>query len=702
MKENRTTPGYAWATALALAIALFLYLRSLWGGLLSDDLFQSLLGIPEGTNIRPDWARIAADFTGPWVGMEGTPLFRPMISLSYGWDMAFGGGAPWAFHLTNLLFLLGGVFALARILFYLGVQDGRILFPLLLLAIHPAGVESIVWISGRVSSMELTLRLLSLWVGARYLLRPSMGRLGLFFLFGLADLLTKESAAVLPFWLFALDFFLRPDQGILRRLRFHLRFAPLWLGYIIWRFLALGSLFPSGQGTQAQGLSLSHYFITLPSKLEALLVPGLRGHPLLLLLGALALLTLLRTQLGGRRSILALGTIVLLIFLEAVPSFTLSITPNLTGSRLVFGALPLLAPLLLLRQRGTPMFRLGLLALVPLLGLLLWVQQQRFNAYDRAFEVMAKIHKDIGRLGAGADPEHPLAILSTPSALDGVPVLNPNAVFPLAEPPFQKTQIPIVGLNFVTTRFDGSDDLFLDARPIRAMGGFGARLLEWNGKELSVVSVPEFPKRIPLREEEPGLLRIGGAALSPFQIAGLDLRFAKSREEGSTPRRLFWLGPDQSEAAQGDPFWTGMPLPFGAKVNVDLTRSVPFLALGRVAGIGGFKLQAAEPLVSVQAFARPLTIPLPHRLRGRRLRLEELDQWVSPKLPLAEMALVLLGPSSGIRLPCKPGKRINLGPKRNLLKRTLKISSGRLFYYFFMAKGARSPVDWFNFQPSGR
>ncbi len=702
MEDRRNPTGFAWATAIALAVALLLYLRSLGGGYLSDDLLLNLLGQPHGTHIRPDWTRIAADFTGPWVGIKGTPLFRPMLSLSYGWDMALGDGAAWAFHLTNLLCLLGSVFALARILALLGVRDWRVLFPLLLLVVHPAGVEGVVWISGRVSSMELLFRLLALWAGARYLLRPSLPRLLPFALLALADLLTKESAVVLPFWLFGLDLFLRPDKKLLGRLGFHLRFAPIWVGYALWRSLALGYLIPQGQGAQAQSLPLSHYFHTLPSKLETLLLPGLRGQPLLLLLGAFALLALLRAQLRSRRGLLAFGVLGFLILLEALPSYTLPVTSHLSGSRLVLGALPLLAPLLLLRQRGTPMFRLGLGALVPLLGLLLWVQQQRFYAYDRAFGVVAKIREDIGRFGAGAGPEHPLAILSTPSALDGVPVLNPNAVFPLAEQPFQKANIPIVGLNFVTVKFDGSDDLFLDARPVRAMGGFGARLLEWNGKGLSVVPVPPPPARIALREEEPGLLRISGPALSPFQIAGLDLLFAKARGRVRVPRRLSWLGPDQREPAAGDPFWTGISLPFGTEIRVDLTKSIPFLALGRGVGIGGFKLQAGEQLVRATALPRPEPIPLSQRLRGRSLDLAELDQWVSPHVQVDELALVILGPNAGLRFPCKPGARIDLGEKRVMLQRILKVARGRLFYYYFVARNARSPVDWFTLRPRAR
>ncbi|GEM_PF-3838698 len=700
MDDRRTTSGFAWATTAALVIALLLYLRSLWGGYLSDDLFLNLLGHPQGTQIRPDWAHILADFAGPWVGMKGTPLFRPMLSLSYGWDMALGGGAAWAFHLTNLLSLLGSVYLLSRLLRLLGVVDARVLFPLLFMAIHPSGVESIVWISGRVSSMELLLRLLALWAGARYLLRPNLRRLLPFSLLALADLLTKESAVVLPFWLFAMDFFLRPRLRPLPRMVFHFRFLPLWLGYALWRYLALGFIMPHGQGAQAQALPLSHYFNTLPSKLESLLLPGLRGHPFLLLVATLALLALLRAQLRDRRSLFAFAALGFLILLEAFPSYTLSVAPNLSGSRLVFGALPLLSPLFLLRQKGTPMFRLGLGALIPLLGLLLWVQQKRFIAFDHAFKVVAKIREDLGRLGASADPEHPLAILSTPAALEGVPVLNPNAVFPLAEQPFQKWDIPIVGLNFVFTKFDGSEDLFLDARPIRAMGEFGARLVEWNGRGLAVVSVPSPPPRIPLRLDEKGMIRIAGGALSPFQIAGLDLSFAKAWGQASIPRRLSWLGPEYREPS-GDPFWVGMPLPFGSHVQVDLTKSVPFLALGRAAGVGGFRVQAGEKLVNATALPRPQLIPLSHRFRGRLLSLADLEQWVSPKLPLEDLELVILGPNAGLRFTCKPGERIDLGKKRALLKRILRVVRGRTFYYYFAARGARSPVDWFSLPSPG-
>ena len=701
MKKRRSTSGYGPACALALLAALLIYLPSLWGGFLSDDLFLNLLGRPQGHQIQPDWQRILADITGPWVGMKGTPLFRPMLSLSYGWDMALGRGAPWAFHLTNLLCILGSLLALARILAYLGLRDWRILLPLLFLALHPAGIEGVYWISGRVSSMELLFRLLALWAAARYFQKQSPARLISLVLLAFADLLTKESAFVLPFWLFALDLFQRPDLPIGQRLRFHLRFVPIWLVYTVWRVVALGTLLPQGHGAQAQALPLSHYLLTLPSKLETLFLPGLRGQPFSLSLAALALLVLLVTRPWPRRGLQAFSILAFLILLEALPSFALPVAPNLLGSRLVLGALPLLAPLLLPRPGGTPIFRLRLGAGVALLGVLLWVQVQRVYAYQKAFAVVRRVHEDISRLGAGASPEHPLAILSTPSSLDGVPILNPNAVFPLAEQPFQETDIPLVGLNFVTTRFDGSEDLYLDARPIRAMGRFGARLLEWNGEGLVPVRVPPIPKRPVLRREGGGLLRIEGDPLSPFQIARLDLRFSQGGRGGSTPRRLSWLGPDLKEPAGGESPWAGVPLPFGAKVLVDLTPSIPFLAFGRASSVAGFKIKAKEPLASARLAVRPRPIPLSRRLRGAAITLDNLQEWVSPLVAGKRMALVVLGPGAGWRIPCKPGKRIHLGAKRVLFERILKITRVRLFYYYFVAEGARSEVDWFSLKPAG-
>ena len=76
-----------------------------------------------------------------------SPYWRPVVTLSYYLDQLVGGGAPWSFHLTNLLVLLGasvGVFALLR-----RTTLDRALPLALLFALWPIQVEGACNIAGR-------------------------------------------------------------------------------------------------------------------------------------------------------------------------------------------------------------------------------------------------------------------------------------------------------------------------------------------------------------------------------------------------------------------------------------------------------------------------------------------------------------------------------------------------------------------------
>ncbi|MAE75766.1 MAG: hypothetical protein CMJ85_02725, partial [Planctomycetes bacterium] len=78
-----------WHLLVGPAVALALYARVIGGDLLSDDFLTGYLLEPDGNSVA--WREVFADFWRPWLGIEGSVLYRPLMSLSYGLDLAIGG-----------------------------------------------------------------------------------------------------------------------------------------------------------------------------------------------------------------------------------------------------------------------------------------------------------------------------------------------------------------------------------------------------------------------------------------------------------------------------------------------------------------------------------------------------------------------------------------------------------------------------------
>jgi hypothetical protein len=123
--------------------------------------------------------------------------FRPLVLASYALDWQLGGGAPFVFHLTNLL-LQGSVAVLAFFCLWRWV-GWRLpaLIGALVFALHPTKAESVAWIAGR-PDLLLTLGVLVATSGIARRLSGKRGGLALELAGTLIAYLSKESAVVLP------------------------------------------------------------------------------------------------------------------------------------------------------------------------------------------------------------------------------------------------------------------------------------------------------------------------------------------------------------------------------------------------------------------------------------------------------------------------------------------------------------------------
>ena len=128
--RNDETARFGLAALTVAGVAIALTARTIGFALVFDD--RSLLG-PEG----------------PLALGNGVLPYRPVRYLSYLVDSIVGGGAPWAYHATNVaLHAIAGVLV-TRIARRLGASSVAALAAGLLFVTHPLGVEAVAYVAGR-------------------------------------------------------------------------------------------------------------------------------------------------------------------------------------------------------------------------------------------------------------------------------------------------------------------------------------------------------------------------------------------------------------------------------------------------------------------------------------------------------------------------------------------------------------------------
>ena len=136
---------------LAFAAALALLVAALFGRALGYDFVYDDRVLIEGNDALGDWGTLGVALSHDlfhFAEVRASPYWRPLVVLSYYVDHAIGGGAPWAFHLDNLVALVfagTGLFALLRR--HVAVPEAAL--GALLFVVHPLLVEATVNIASR-------------------------------------------------------------------------------------------------------------------------------------------------------------------------------------------------------------------------------------------------------------------------------------------------------------------------------------------------------------------------------------------------------------------------------------------------------------------------------------------------------------------------------------------------------------------------
>ncbi|MEY3213481.1 MAG: hypothetical protein RIT28_3962, partial [Pseudomonadota bacterium] len=140
------------ATLLRAAIVLFVWVLALYGRALGYGfVYDDVVLIAENPALA-DLATLPEALTHELFhfadGRRATPYWRPTVTLSYYVDHLLGGGAPWVFHLTNLLSLSAMGLGLWRLVATRVGEAAAWAVTLLFLA-HPLQVEGAVNVAGR-------------------------------------------------------------------------------------------------------------------------------------------------------------------------------------------------------------------------------------------------------------------------------------------------------------------------------------------------------------------------------------------------------------------------------------------------------------------------------------------------------------------------------------------------------------------------
>jgi protein O-mannosyl-transferase len=225
---------------VAAAVALLVYLPSVAGGFVYDD-GELILRNPSIRDLRALGAVLRYE-----------PA-RPLLNLTWAVNYAFGGIAPWHYHLVNVLIHAGNGALLASLFLWmarrLALAPAR---PVALLgacvfAASPMAAETVAYVASRSSALVTLFILAGLRVAVTVFDGASRRRLTGAMGFFLLALATKEEAAAFPLLLLLLDYFFvsgRRVAALRDRWRIHAAFLSVVPLGLVARRLATGSWLP--------------------------------------------------------------------------------------------------------------------------------------------------------------------------------------------------------------------------------------------------------------------------------------------------------------------------------------------------------------------------------------------------------------------------------------------------------------------------
>ncbi|HYO92157.1 MAG TPA: glycosyltransferase family 39 protein, partial [Pyrinomonadaceae bacterium] len=398
---------------------------------------------------------LAGDRSLVW-GREHGGFFRPLFILSYVIDSSVWGERPLGYHLTNaLLHGLNSYLVYALTLSLLRPQKlaedsarRTSLSAALLFLLHPSHTEAVSWISGRADLLATLFCLAALLAYIFYTEKRRTRYLLLSLICFVLALLSKESAASLPFIIFAFGVYFavvseQRKSELVRAIKTGTLFFPLLLLFVVVRRAALGAWL-GGYGAE-QHLNFSPGWIrdrflqaslrallpAFPPELSDILLKPLKSTAFILFaLGAASLVILLLRWRRGREEKTVRSRQNSLALLLAA-AFVLSLLPVINlrlslfdtqGERFIYW--PSVFAVMLITYTGFILIsgRRWRLLLVLLLLAFYSLSLHRTNqVWSEAAETSRRLKEEIV---LGASGEQSVFVINAPDNLRGVPIFH--------------------------------------------------------------------------------------------------------------------------------------------------------------------------------------------------------------------------------------------------------------------------------------
>jgi tetratricopeptide (TPR) repeat protein len=189
------TPGPRRLAALVVAVALASHITALADGFVFDDT-AAITTNPLVQEPSPWRGLVHSDFWGR-SGATGVGTWRPLVTLSFWVDQHLGGGGPFAFHCSNLLFHTLAALALALALMRATRRPVLGALAAALFAVLAVDGEAVASLVGRADVMAALFCFLCWYWWRAHLTLATLAFIG--------ALLCKESAIVWPLVLAALE-----------------------------------------------------------------------------------------------------------------------------------------------------------------------------------------------------------------------------------------------------------------------------------------------------------------------------------------------------------------------------------------------------------------------------------------------------------------------------------------------------------------
>lgn len=677
------TKALGWWCAVPAALALLLYGATLSHPFLSDDyLVVHYLDRDLGA-VR--WDRVFAEFVQPWFGVRD--LYRPLVSLSLGINLALGGAEPFGFHLFNVLCLAGtgaAAAALARLVLQ-GAHASVAAAVGCLLVLHPALVEQATWVAARTTGLEMLFSALACVAWASHLARGA-GRVRPLIWFACA-LCSKEGAMALPVGLLAVDAMVDRDAPIGVRVRRNLPFLVLLVAFLCWRKVLLGVF-----TTAESGHGMLSILAGVVGHAAWLAWPPGPAAPVLAV--AVVLLVLLGLFARTGQAVVALAWCAAAL----LPTAHID-SPTAWEGRIVAQAVMPLGLLLALGLHGVQRRSALAVSVVAWLGVLVaaliatrHVQGWYRTAAGGVERATAALHEVLG----AADPRVPVGIASLAPGPATIQVLQPRATFLLPQRPFAPTDRAVCGL--ADALVPGDDGA---VAALRALLDAGGTVLSWDAAA----------GQLRQRRVAAGQLVVGTVRDGPFRFAA---------EQPVVALEVSWVEVQLPEQAASVAVQVVDDLPGIATIGplqpvaetqagcfaVDLTRSLGIVVrseLGLPFPALHVTVDGREPPPGsvVRLHRLPQSMQLPNPLDGREVDRGELEAALVPPAAGNDLELLLLMPHAVVRVPVPAGRRLELGGHaRGQLRYVLDLATPQVIHYAFQsARGApvvaRTPLDRF-------